>query len=239
MFHWAEINKKNKILIATHLSLQSILLVSYFFMSAFRLEGYQPDIYKKMYVCFMTWGVFLFSILIVLWEIKGNYHKRIIEILVGVMIFSFSSLPLILIIFSVGRLNGINFILPLILQMLWGIVILSIKNLLINMKVSMWYIKYLLFIFVITVLLISMIFLFFYVQYAQLVITTIYDKDIPIFFFTNPLISIMGLSHVQVGGSTQMQYRPVLFFLVCWTVFSTAINITAYRFSKLRRINHE
>ncbi|KGG81041.1 hypothetical protein Y919_02990 [Caloranaerobacter azorensis H53214] len=232
MLNWAEINKKNKILIATYLCIQSVLLISCFFISVFRLESYQPDIYGKIYVCFMTFGVFLFSVLLILWEIKENYYRSIIEILVGVILFSLSSLPLILIIFSVGRINGVNFMLSLILQMLWGFVILSIKNLLINMGASMWYIKYLLIIFVIIVLLISIIFLFFYVQYAQLVITTIYDKDIPMFFFINPLLTIMGLSYAQIGGSSQMQYRPVMFFLVYWTAFSIIINIIAYRFSK-------
>lgn len=236
MLSWIEINKKNRILILTYLFIQSLLLISYFFMITLRSHGYQPELYRKTYIGFMSWGLFFFSVLLVLWEVDGIYIKNAFKNLISSVIFTFSSIPLIFIIFSIGQLHGINLFLPLIIQILWGFVILSVKSLLIMVKAQRWYSNYLLLMFMITVLILSMVFLLLYIQYAQLVITTIYDKDIPLFFFINPVLSLTGLSYAQMGGDTQMNYLPISFFGVFWTTIVVIVNIMAYRLSRRRSL---
>ncbi|QZY55684.1 hypothetical protein [Crassaminicella profunda] len=223
------INKKNKGFILSYVLLLSMVLLGYLFMIAMRAEGYQPEIYKKGYIYFCSLAFLLSTIILPLWEMKEkDYLKGLVEVL----IFIFSAIPLILILLIVGKISIEYILLPLLIQILWGVTIFSIKNILNSLKLQMRLKAFVLIIFNFFVLIFSMIYLFFYSQYANLVITTIFDKDIPSIFFINPLLSLTGVLYEQMGGSNQMGMKPFLVCFVFWAIFSSVI---AYSSSKMAK----
>ncbi|ERI04166.1 hypothetical protein [Aneurinibacillus aneurinilyticus] len=78
-----------------------------------------------------------------------------------------------------------------------------------------------------SVLLISILFLSVYVAYEQAVITTVFDKDIPLLFFINPLLVLGGLLYEPIGGN-QLGSLPVIITCLFSVVFGTFFYFCAY-----------
>lgn len=166
----------------------------------------------------MTLSVILISCLIPIW--KESWTKaKILEIALEILCLNFSHVPLILMLFSIGQLHGVNLLLPLWIQILWSGVLFTLKDFFSALNLSEQWKNYIFIIWIGFMLFISLIFLFLYSQYAELVLTTIYDKDIPKGFFLNPLLTISGLLYYQTGGTTQMNMEPVLIFSLFWCSF--------------------
>lgn len=198
-------------------------------MIAMRVEGYQPEIYERGYMYFMALSFLLATMILPLWEIKENdYLKGFVDLL----LFTFSIIPLVLILLMVGQISKAHMVLPLLIQILWGIVILSMKNLLNGFKLHSTLKAFSLMIFNFFVLIFSTIYLFFYSQYANLVITTIFDKDIPNMFFLNPLVSLTGILYEQMGGGNQMGNTPLIICFVFWGIISSSMIYLSSRRSK-------
>lgn len=232
MFDFLHIDKRNKGIILSYVFILSIVVVGYIFMVVLRTGGYQPEIYKKGYMYFNILSFLLFSIMIPLWETKGTNLKGYIKMFIEVMAFTMSSMPLTLIILTVGQINIQNILPPICIQILWGMVILSIKNRMNHTNLCSTWKAFLLSIFTFSVLVLNMIFLYFYIQYANLVITTIYDKDIISVFFLNPLLTLGGSLYTQIGGSNQMGYIPLMIYFAFWSLW---IFIFAYLTCKISR----
>ncbi|QXM05245.1 hypothetical protein [Crassaminicella indica] len=215
-----QINKRNKGLILAYVLILSMVLLGYLFMVAMRADGYQPEIYEKGYMYFIILAFLLSTMLLSLWEIK---EKDVWKGLFDVFIFTISAVPLILMIFMVGQISRQDILFPLLFQILWGVTIFSIKNLFRDLNIHNTGKAFLLIIFNFFILILSMIYLYFYSQYANLVITTVFDKDIPSIFLLNPLISLIGYLNEQIGGSNQMGRLPIIICFVFWGIFSSSI----------------
>lgn len=232
MIDFFNMNKRNKGIILSYVLILSSVLIGYLFMLVLRVDGYQPEIYKYGYMYFMIFSFLLFSIMIPLWEVSGEKLKDYMKMFIEVIVFSISSIPLILIIFIVGRINVQYILLPIFIQTIWGMVILSIKNIIKITNINQIWKALLLNIFVFLVLILNMIFLYFYSQYANLVITTVYDKDILTIFFLNPLLSLTGTLYTQIGGTNQMGSMPINLCLIFWVV---VIFISGYLTNKISK----
>jgi hypothetical protein len=227
-----DMNLSNKGIIMSYVFILAIILMSYLFMVTLRIDGYSPELYKKAYIYFTTFSLVLFSVMISLWEID---NEKYIKIVFDSVLFTISSTPLILIIFMVGKINGVNILLPISIQVLWGMVILSMKKMINSTKIHKTWKSFSLVMFIFVIIILSSIFLFFYSQYGQLVITTIYDKDIPSIFFLNPVVSILGTLHTQVGGSNQMGIVPIVIYFIFWTCVATIGFFLGSKFQKTPR----
>ena len=230
-----EVSRKNIILVLSYLIGLTVVLVGYLFMVALPAEGYDPEVYKKGYLYFVTFQLLLFSLLVPfgddsplndqLTTLLQKYSRLQLLLrcyacqLLQITILSVAAIPLILIIFMVGQLNQVNFIWPLLLQILWGLVILSVRWFLAATNLHKNWQIFILMILVFTFLIVSLIFCYFYIEYGQLVITTVYDKDIPLLFFLNPLLTTVGLLYVQTGGTSQLGWGPV----ICNVAFSSLL----------------
>ncbi|MBN6185726.1 hypothetical protein JQN58_01845 [Aneurinibacillus sp. BA2021] len=80
-----------------------------------------------------------------------------------------------------------------------------------------------------SVLIGSLCFLYAYVMHEQAVITTIFDKDIPLAFFSNPLLVVAGLLYEPIGGN-QWGIRPLALSSLLWT----AVGIVAWLYVWMR-----
>ncbi len=227
-----ELKRWNRGLISTYVTILSILLVSYFFMTAFRSSGYDPELYKKAYLYLTVFSLILASSLLAMWDLGEEEPGKKLQAFSGPVCFAISSVPLVLMTFSIGQLHGINLLLPLWIQILWGMVIISIKSLLGTFRLPDKWKNYLLLLLADFVLGISLIYLFLYTQYAELVLTTVYDKDIPPIFFLNPLLTLTGLTYVQTGGTTQMNMDPVIIFSMFWGSIVLLCNLFSYQYWK-------
>lgn len=156
-----QLRKKNMVLNFIYLVINALVLFCYYFMVLGNNLGYDPQNYHNFYLYFIIFQFLLFSALVALWE----SNEKIRQDLLGICILILSSLPLILTIFVLGNINGINFFLIFIFQLVWGLVILNIKVFLQFQKSLQRWQNIILFLFVGTVLFLSLIFLYCFVQY--------------------------------------------------------------------------
>lgn len=235
-----EMSKKNIAIMLCYLAILTVVLAGYLFMVAFRTEGYDPGVYKKGYLYFITFQLLLFSLLAPFWT-GGQSIEQAKPLLQGkspwstvfryyggllwqIIVFSFASIPLILIIFMAGRLNHMSFLWLLLIQVLWGTFILSVRGFLATTNLHKTWQDLLLVLLIFTLLVLTLVFFYFYVEYGRLVITTVYDGDIPRLFFLNPLLTTAGLLYVQTGGSNQLGWAPVL----CYAAFYCPATLIAW-----------
>lgn len=233
-------------LILTYLITSMVALVGYLFMVALQKEGYDSEVYKKAYLYLVTFGFIVFNILLLFWEDINWFNKKrkdsmVVEIvfeyygslLMEIIMFSLAAAPLILTVFIAGNLNQVNFILPLLIQATWGMAVLSLRGYLGTIKWNQIWGRFLTAMFTFTILFLTLIFLYFYIQYKSLVITTVYDNDIPLIFFINPLLSIVGLLYMQIGGAAYTGYFPVIYTIgFCMLIFILSSLLTIKRLSR-------
>lgn len=226
------VSNRNLALILTYLLISSSALIGYLFMVAYRADGYEPQIYSRGYLYFVIFQFMVFTMLVPLWDYsqitreysKGKLLRGYISMLIESSLLSLASIPLILIIFMAGQLNGVNFILPLIIQICWGTALLSLKQYL-NIKDKIKnFTSFILILFIFIVLVLTLVCLYLYTQYGSLVVTTVYDNDFPSIFFINPLLTITGLLYTQIGGANYLGKAPVITSIL----FSLFITIASF-----------
>ncbi|WP_347489024.1 hypothetical protein ABDB91_17770 [Desulfoscipio sp. XC116] len=225
--------KKNITLMLSYLTVLTIVLAGYLFMVALPAEGYNPGDYKQGYLYFMAFQFLLFSLLVPFWEIGaltggsikqskalpqvGAAFKTLFYYLGGLLwqmvILVFASVPLIFIIHIAGCLNIMNFLWPMAIQVLWGMFILSARIFLHTTNLPKMWQYYFLVCLIFAVVVLTLVFFYFYLAYGQLVVTTVFDGDIPGLFFLNPLLTVTGLLYMQIGGGNQVGWAPVVYHL--------------------------
>ncbi|MCR4435140.1 MAG: hypothetical protein QHH06_07130 [Clostridiales bacterium] len=219
MIEILNIGKENKLIITVYIALLSVVSTAYFLLVAMRAEGYDPEAWGKAYMYFMLFSFVLFSVLLPFWKTGGAGRGKYLKMLGGVLVFTLSPIPLILMILVLGKLSGVNFMLVLAVQALWGTGLLSFKSALEALRIKKWK-GFLLAVFIFAVLVLLPVFLYFFVEYNRTVITTVFDKRIPFLFLLNPLHSAAGLLNAQTGGQVQGGYMPYPACLLFWTLFS-------------------
>lgn len=231
------VSNKNLVLIITYLLIVSSALIGYLFMVAYQTDGYDPEIYKKAYLYFIIFQFMVFTMILPMWDhnqiisacSEGKVFKAYISMIIETCMLSISSIPLILTIFMAGQINGVNFILPLIIQTFWGMALLSLREYLnIKHRIKNWKI-FILMLFIFIVLILTLVFLYFYTQYGRLVVTTVYDNDLPKIFFINPLLTIAGLSYTQIGGTNYLGNSPVTINILFSLIITIALSILTMR----------
>jgi len=216
--------KENKILVMVYITLLSAVLASYFFLVSMRMNGYNQDVYAKAYMYFMLFSFLLFSVFLPFWEIEGAGTEKYAKMLAGILVFTISTVPHILTIIILGKLNMVNFSMPILIQALWGIALLCLKDCLAAFKILEQWKGFILSTFIFIVLIGMPVFLYFFVEHSRTVITTVFDRRIPVYFFFNPLLTQAGVLNAQTGGPVQSGYMPYPYCMLFWTVFS-CINI--------------
>jgi hypothetical protein len=217
-------------------------------MVIFQREGYEPQVYKDAYVYLVTFSFIFSNFLFMLWDkgelenlldnrLKGlGITKTILRyyrnLFIEIIILAFVLVPLIIAIFIIGNLNHINFVLPLFIQAAWGMAVLSIRGYLVTLKCDKLWKELFIILFMFTVIILTIVFLYFYSQYGRLVITTVYDNDIPMGFFVNPLLTIVGLLYLQTGSPTYIGYIPVIYTIgFCVFIFILSLLLTIKKVS--------
>ena len=226
-----------------YLFILSVVLLGYLFLVAFQAEGYEPQLYEKGYLYFLIFQFVLFSLILPFWEEEELCGQSLwqeilwcnVRRLFQISLFAAASIPLIMLIFMAGHLKHFNFFLPLLVQVLWGSVILGIRRLLVVLNSRTWK-NFILVLVNFTVLVLTLVCCYFYIEYGNLVITTIYDRDLPMVFFINPLLTTAGLLLVQIGGSTQMGLLPVIYHVVFYCLVLAVIwLVTALKYKQKYR----
>ncbi|SKC45758.1 hypothetical protein [Maledivibacter halophilus] len=225
-----KISNRNLIILLTYILILSVVLIGYLFMVAYQREGYDPQVYNSAYLYFVILQFVFFTIFLPLWDdvnikignTKNEFLSIYISMLLEVIIFSLASIPHILTIFILGHLKGINFILPLIIQIFWGMVLLSLREYL-NIKYKIKNLKsFILILFIFTLIILSTVFLYFYIEYKSLVVITLYNEGFPGIFFINPLLAIGGLLYSQIGGGNYLGNSPLIINIL-FSIFITII----------------
>lgn len=246
------ISRKNMKLTLSYLLILSIVLIGYLIMIAFEVEGYHPEIYKKGYLYYIVFQFIIFSLMMIIWESSPlltniqsasqnhEYLKSVLKYGVNnlgqVILLSASSIPLLVIIFMVGRIGQINIFWPMLLQVFWGVVVLSLRGFLESLKIDKTWKDLSVMIFMIIIFILTLVFLYYFVEYEKLVITTVYDKDIFCLFFLNPLLTIGGLAYVQIGGTTQIGWQPIGYYLIFNSLLIVSFLMLTARSIKRRQI---
>lgn len=237
-----QINKKNTSIILIYLCVLALTLFGYLFMVCMHNEGYNPEIYKNGYMYFMVFQFILFSVLIPHWEQSICINvKKTLDILYGyvnvflqLLLMCISVVPLILVIFIFGQISYMNFLLPLVIQAVWGMLLISICSLIEKLNISENFKYLIVHLIIFVVLIMSLVFLYYYHEYGQIVLTTVYDKDIPLFFFLNPILSIGGFVYYEIGNSNQLGMVPVIYNLVFNFILISIISIVNLQIVKHR-----
>lgn len=230
-----DLGKGNKGIIMAYITLLSLVLTSYFFLVSMRLEGYNPEIYLQAYRYFMLFSFACFSLFLPFWKTEGTEREKHLKMLAGVFLFTLSAVPHILMIFTLGKLGGINFVLVLGVQAVWGLSLLCLKNTLGALKLPERWKGFILALFIFSVLVLFPLFLYFFVEYNRTVVTTVFDRRIPPYFFINPMLTAAGLLHVQMGGPVQGGYMPYPICILFWILFSLINVPLSVKFSKGRK----
>ena len=212
-----EINKKNTVIMFTYLTISTVLLAGYLLMVALPAQGYDPGLYERGYLYLITFQFLLFSLCLPFWDTRQPPVATVFGYLGGLLwpaaVITALSVPLILIMLMAGSLNHLHFLWPLSLQVLWGMFILSARDLLAAAPLEKPWPDFCLALLIFTVLVLTLVFFYYYLEFGRLVVTTIYDRDIPAVFFLNPLLTTAGLLHAQTGGSNQLGWIPVIYNL--------------------------
>jgi len=238
MINMLYVKRENQWIIFSLLALLSLMMASFMFLALHNIEGYNPELHKKGYMGFFILQFFMSSFFVPFFKNEEKGFKFLTKSLFDVAILSLSIVPLMLIIFFVGGVNGMNPFIPICIQILWGGTILSLKKLLDCCSLDKIYQNLILAIFIFSMTILSCVLLYAFVIYSQSVITTVFDKDIPLIFFTNPALTIIGILHVQAGGTTQMGFTPVIFCGLFWGGLSILMSLISHRLSEKRRIGH-
>lgn len=202
-------SKKNREIVLTNLIVLTILLFGLFFMV---LNGSNYN-NEKVYLYSFLFQLLTYSILISMWEVKG---LNIVDVLFQIFIFTICVIPHLVLVGIANNINGFQLLLPLCIEYIWGISIISFKSLLCIKIKQEFTIHLVLKVFIFAVMIISLVFLSFYYHYENLVLTTIFDKRIPIVFFLNPLLNIAGIISTQLGEANYLGYKPVYTFVIFW-----------------------
>ncbi|MFD3157705.1 hypothetical protein ACFIJ5_12690 [Haloimpatiens sp. FM7330] len=228
------INKKNSLLILIYLIITTSILMCYLFMVDFNVGTYDFDTYKKTYMYFMGFQFLIFTIIMSCFYIDESIDKKsFIVTFIEVCTAAISSVPLILLIFAVGNINYMNFFVPILLQIVWGLVIVTFRKMLKSIKIEYTWRKFLVSIFIFTVIVVTLVFAFMYYKYGKLVVTTVYDKDLPIIFFINPLITMIGYIYMEISNYTQMGVIPVIVCMAFYLVLILINSLLTYKFKFL------
>lgn len=219
VFH---VKKENSILGTVYLTLLALLLAACLFTVVPGDRGYNPGLYKNVYVCFMVFDLLLFSLITAFWDAipeageKAGEKYRPLGTLCGIALLALSPVPLILTIFMAGRINPVNFMLPLVLKAVWGLALVFADNFLEALRPGWPWRGFSRGLFIFFVLGPGSLLAYFFCGYRQAVLTTLFDRDIPLVFFINPLLSLAGLAHYQTGGGSQAGLLPFYFCLLFW-----------------------
>ncbi|WP_125153175.1 hypothetical protein [Clostridium rectalis] len=206
-------------IIVSYLLTLSITLLSYLLILIFKCEQFTFDIYKKFYMYFMIFQFILFSLSIMHFnEIELNSFKVLLRDFSKVLILAFSIIPLIFIIFIVGNVMILNFWIPIVLQVIYGVAILTFKHILSLIKYIKEYTNFIIHFSMFFINILSLLFLYIYYRYSQVVITTIYDKDIPSIFFINPILTITGYINKEITDYSQLGIKPVIIASIFWSI---------------------
>lgn len=218
MNNFLEMSKKNRELIFSYVLINTIVLLGCFFMIILTDNSYEEDLTGKMYLYYSIFQLILNSILITLWEWekKGFFH---------IAMFTLSSFPHTILLLSVNNMSGLYGLFPLIIQYIWAMVIISIKNMMMHKGKSDFHIQLILKIFICTVIIFSLIFFYYYYEYRNLVIVSIFDRRIPLIFFLNPVMTSAGTVASQLGQRNYLGYKPLGIFCVFWILISLGVNM--------------
>jgi len=215
----------DEFIIINYILVNIIVLFAYLFTVTFKCEQFNFDVYRKIYMYYFIFQLVMFSLCIIHFSVNKLYSlQHFIRDFFKISILSLANLPLIISIFIAGNVEILNVWIPMVVQVVYGVAIVTFKQLLYMNKKLSKYINFIIHFVVFFVNVMSLVFLYMYYKYSQIIITTIFDKRIPRIFFLNPLITTAGYINKQITDYSQLGIRPVIWCGVFWGICSI-INI--------------
>ncbi|KAJ48950.1 hypothetical protein BD780_000537 [Clostridium tetanomorphum] len=227
------------IIIFSYIITIMLVLLSYLFIVVFKCEQFNFDVYRKVYMYFIIFQFVMFSLtLIHFTNEESSNMKSLIKDFIKILILALSIIPFILIIFISGNVKTLNLWIPIVLEIIYGFSIISFKRVLSLNKWLKEYSKFIIHFMMFFINILSLVFLYIYYRYSQIVITTVYDKDIPKIFFLNPILTVAGYINKEITDYTQMGIKPVIWAFVFWSICSLINILTLYKFYRRKSKVH-
>lgn len=217
--------KRNSKLLITHMLVCGITLMGWLIFVTGSQQGFDPQLFKKGYGLFWIFQVLVYTLVVSFVKTKDcdNFGKEILSQAMEAGIFTIVTLPYLLVFLVLGYFD-VNILKPMFIQLLWGVFVISLRKGIYTKckdeKIKGFYFNLIIFLLIVM----TLVFLYFYITYKSAVITTVYDKDIPIIFFINPLLTISGIVHTQIGGKNYLGLKPIIIFTIfivtmCFVLF--------------------
>lgn len=217
-----------------------MVLLAYLFIVVFKCEQYNFDVYKKVYMYFIIFQFIMFSLsLIHFTKDKFLNMEGLIKDFIKVLILAFSIIPFILIIFISGNVKSLNFWIPIAIEVAYGFAIVSFNRALSLNKLFKKYSSFITHFVQFFINILSLVFLYIYYRYSQIVITTVYDKDIPKAFFLNPILTAAGYINKEITDYTQMGIKPVIWALGFWSICSLVNVLIIYKLHNVKSMSQD
>ena len=218
------ISNRNLLVLIVFLAVSIIVVSGFLLMVAGTAEGYNPNLYKNAYVFLAIFETILLTLVICLWDITKDNNVYLDSLLLCII-----SIPLYIVLFSLGNITIVNILIPLAVMVLWNAAVLSLRKYLTVLRIDIFLRQLIIFVAIFSILILTLIFAYFYKEYNSLVITTVFDNDIPILFFINPILIISGISYTQIGGSNYLGYTPVLCYLIFYITILFVLSLLTKR----------
>lgn len=199
----------------------SFMLLAYLIPVVLKCNEFDFAAYKNAYMYYMIFEFVLFSFSIIHIKTDENFSpKSILKNFFSILLFCIINIPLIFVIFICGNISIMNFAAVLFIQLIFGMAVISFKNVLEMNSKSSRYAEYITHFIVFFTDILSLAFLYIYYKYSNAVITTVYDKRIPKVFFLNPLLTAGGYINKEITNYTQIGALPFIYCCIFWSVIA-------------------
>ncbi|KPU43353.1 hypothetical protein OXPF_27940 [Oxobacter pfennigii] len=200
-----------------YLLVSIFVLIAYLITVAFNYGEFDFMVYKNTYMYYMLFQFMVFSISLLHIKVEKSIAPLdCFKSLMKIVFLSMANIPLLLVIFIAGNMESFNFMVPLAMQSIFGMAVIVLRQWLLMEEKTSEHSGYISHFLVFFINILSLGFLYMYYVHSKSVITTFYDKRIPLIFFLNPLLSIGGYINTEITGYTQLGMLPVVWYCAFW-----------------------
>lgn len=197
------------------------MLIAYLIPVVLKCNEFDFAAYKNAYMYYMIFEFVLFSLSIIHIKTDEKFSpKSILKNFFSILLFCIINIPFIFVIFICGNISIMNFAAVLFIQLIFGMAVISFKNVLEMNSKSSRYAEYITHFIVFFTDILSLAFLYIYYKYSNAVITTVYDKRIPKVFFLNPLFTAGGYINKEITNYTQIGILPLIYCCIFWSAIA-------------------
>ncbi|AOY75875.1 hypothetical protein [Clostridium formicaceticum] len=211
--------KENRRILILNLCITVFVLMGYLLIIVFKKSPEEELFNMDFYSFFFLFQFILYTLLVQILEVEEGKQM---DSLVQVGVFTLGIIPLIMVAAHGKGIERLQTFVPLSIQYLWGITLVNLKVRIASIsKEKTYYIN----LFNFCVMGGGMMLLYLFYQYKGLVVVSVFDKRIPIIFFINPLLTMIGSLRSQMGEVNYRGYQPIIIFFIFWCLFGVALKL--------------